>query len=498
MIKNLNKRRERDHQRNIEIDFKLNDDLLYHHKSKKRLCISANCELKIFDLTHDKSNHAKHHRTYVKLADQMYISKMSRKIRQYIKHCSTCERNQTKRHLTYEELVSMSEKISFKILTMNFIMTLSNEMNAALIVTCKAFKRIIIILEKFTWTAVNWAETLLDRLLVADWDILKEIISNKNFKFISKFWTIVFRKLSTKLLMITIYHSQTNDQFERTNQIVEIALRFFFIENSKIDWTDVVSLIQTNLNNSSNVVIELFSNKLMYDFKIRNTLFVITDRSISEQFTIFSKILDMLRNTRFRNRQETTDAVSFVNVKVKIIHDKRHKSLFLNSKKKVFLRLHKKYSLSEVINKKLSQQRCDSFTIKRRVKRLAYELDIFKNWRIHSVISITQLEFVSKNSYKRFKFDHFDFVFVEDDTENFKLYEIKRMLTKRTRQYEKIKMNQYLIRWKEYESEFDEWRNISDLKNCIDLIKDFEREDKTRSQKKTRWRKKRVNSSHQL
>ncbi len=172
--------------------------------------------------------------------------------------------------------------------------------------------------------------------------------------------------------------------------------------------------------------------------------------------------------------------------------------MFLNSEKKAFLRLHKKYNLFEIINKELSQQKCDSFTIKRRVKRLAYKLDILKNWRIHFVISITQLEFVSENSYKRSKLDHFDFVLVEDDTKNFKFYEIKRMLTKQTRQYEKIKMNQYLIRWKEYESEFDEWRNIFDLKNCIDLIEDFEREDKTRSQKKTRSRKKRVNSSHQL
>ncbi len=59
---------------------------------------------------------------------------------------------------------------------------------------------------------------------------------------------------------------------------------------------------------------------------------------------------------------------------------------------------------------------------------------------------VTQLESTSEDSYKRFKFDHFDFVFVKKNIETNKSYEIERILNKRTRQYEKIKMNQYLIR----------------------------------------------------
>ncbi len=84
----------------------------------------------------------------------------------------------------------------------------------------------------------------------------------------------------------------------------------------------------------------------------------------------------MLQKIRLKNRQKAADAVFFVNVKVKIFHDKRHKSLFLKSEKKTFLRFHKEYNLSEIINKKLSQQKCDSFIIKRRVDRLAYELNL--------------------------------------------------------------------------------------------------------------------------
>jgi hypothetical protein len=80
----------------------------------------------------------------------------------------------------------------------------------------------------------------------------------------------------------------------------------------------------------------------------------------NSQFEISShfKSLNLLNQTRLRNRQKATNVVFFANVKVKIIHDKRHKFLFLNSKRKVFLRLHKEYNLSRIINRKLSQQRC--------------------------------------------------------------------------------------------------------------------------------------------
>ncbi len=119
----------------------------------------------------------------------------------------------------------------------------------------------------------------------------------------------------------------------------------------------------------------------MYEFKIKNILFTFIISESFEKSSSFSsefKILDMLRETRLRNRQETVDAVFFVNVKVKILYDKKHKSLFLKSEEKIFFRFQKDYNLLKLINKKISQQRCDFFIIKRRVSRFVYELDFFK------------------------------------------------------------------------------------------------------------------------
>jgi hypothetical protein len=96
----------------------------------------------------------------------------------------------------------------------------------------------------------------------------------------------------------------TEGQSERTNQTVEIALRFFLTENPGADWVSAVPLIQANTNNSPNASTGLCPNELTYGFRVRDTLSALTDKPASEQSTASpsSKILDMLKETRLRNR----------------------------------------------------------------------------------------------------------------------------------------------------------------------------------------------------
>ena len=136
-----------------------------------------------------------------------------------------------------------------------------------------------------------------------------------------------------------------------------------------------LSMIQTNFNNSFNAIIGLTLNELMYGFKIKDRLTAIS-KKIDEKFMTNEQLKKSLNATRLRMRQETADAVTFENAKTKLIHDKRYKSLFMKKEDKTYLKLHKKYKLSKVINSKFSNQRCGSFLIKRRVSRLAYELKL--------------------------------------------------------------------------------------------------------------------------
>ena len=77
--------------------------------------------------------------------------------------------------------------------------------------------------------------------------------------------------------------------------------------------------------------------------------------------------------------------------------------------------MHHKYKLFDEINKKLKNQRCESFEMIKCVERLIYELKLSFRRKNHFVILIIQFEFAEKkqNSYNHYRFHHFDNVEIE-------------------------------------------------------------------------------------
>jgi hypothetical protein len=138
-----------------EIEFERRDDLIYHLNRvtvRARLCISKPLIKEIFQMTHDEQAHVEFLRAYAIITKILYIRRLIHYLRQYLEYCSQCMLNQTKRHKSYEALISISSlKISFHIIIMNFVLTLSQserkKFDVMLIVTNKFFKNKLLISE---------------------------------------------------------------------------------------------------------------------------------------------------------------------------------------------------------------------------------------------------------------------------------------------------------------------------------------------------------------
>ncbi len=179
------------------------------------------------------------------------------------------------------------------------------------------------------------------------------------------------------------------------------------------------------------------SNQTFYEVNIKLSLMMLNDHSIDDTFA------------RKFIRKKVADVIDFVNARSKIIYDDKHKSFAFNSKNKVYLRLHREYSLSKNDNHKLSNQRSSSYVIKRKIENAVYELNLSLNTRIHSIISIAQLKLVEddSNSYNQSRSTNSESVkIINENTSTKKSYEVKQILKERMRKYEKITMKQYLIR----------------------------------------------------
>ena len=356
----------------------------------------------------------------------------------------------------------MSSIIFFHIIVMNFIVKLSfsRDMNVLFIITCKFSKKILLIFDHDTWNAIQWTNVIIVAFMKHDWNISHAIVSNRNNKFMSDFWQTVFNKLKTIIFTFTTYHSQTNDQSKRINQIIEIALRFHVIAHSNEKWIDVLFFLQTKSNNVVHVIIEYAFNEFVYDFKINDTLNLLAD--------LFSKNYSQLRQLK---RENAEIAMIFVNAFNKIRYDEIHKTLEFNIDDKMYLRLHQNYIIFDLINHKLSKQRVKFFFIIEKINNLVFRLQLFSIIKIHSIIFIAQLESVTKDIdfYERISRE---IVFVEKNDSNSTIffYEIERLIDKRiTREH-----FHYLIKWKNSKSKNNVWYSLHVLNRISKLVEKYE------------------------
>ena len=96
--------------------------------------------------------------------------------------------------------------------------------------------------------------------------------------------------------------------------------------------------------------------------------------------------------------------------------------------------------------------------------------------------------FFETDSYDRSLSDHFDAIEMKDDTSRWRFYEVERIMNKRFRKYDNLKVAQYLFKWKDWRPEWDEWRNIIKLNNCLKLVEEYEKRQRVEQRFKDKHR----------
>ena len=150
----------RKNQMNIsnDMNFVFKENRLYYASTEKisRLCISWN-KKKMFHLIHDQNHHCEFHRIYVRAVETVYIKHFATRLRRYIRYCKQCQKKQTTKHVSYEQLISIKIMIlSFHIVIIDFIVAFSfseSKMNVVLIITDKYSKRVSMLSKMTIWSA---------------------------------------------------------------------------------------------------------------------------------------------------------------------------------------------------------------------------------------------------------------------------------------------------------------------------------------------------------
>jgi len=146
-----------------------------------------------------------------------YWKSMIKNFKEYINTCDICQRVKMKRHLSYDELRSLFQLTnSWKKMIMNFIINLSSSKWKEvmydlifMIVNCY-MKMMCYLFTKKTLTVIKLVKLFFKKIALK-YEILNDIIINKNSLFINVFWSKICYHVKMKWWLSIVFHLQTDD-----------------------------------------------------------------------------------------------------------------------------------------------------------------------------------------------------------------------------------------------------------------------------------------------
>ena len=165
--------------------------------------------------------------------------------------------------------------------------------------------------------------------------------------------------------------------------------------------------------------------------------------------------LENYSRLRLIKREEAESIMTFASAISKTRYDLHHKTISnaIEVDFMIYLRLHQSYTISDLFNKKLFNQRVEPFKVLKAVgkSKQVYRLKLFPVMKIHPVIFIAQLKSATSgtDSYERAVGRNSPSVEKENSHSEASHYEVERLLDKRMSRNQP----QYLVKWLSYDNE---------------------------------------------
>ena len=170
----------------------------------------------------------------------------------YVIMCSVCQSKAIHCHKSYDQLKSLSVLKNmwnslFKEISLDWVMRLfsslknDQEYNSILIIVCCVTKYTLFLSIWDDCTAADFTKLFFEHVECC-FDSLRSIVTDRNSHITSDFWWEVCKIQIIKWCLSTAYHSQTDDQSEALNQIIENYLRAYTSEDQTV-WTKLLSLV---------------------------------------------------------------------------------------------------------------------------------------------------------------------------------------------------------------------------------------------------------------
>jgi len=200
-------------------------------------------QLRLLQLSHDTpiASHSGRAKTYEILSRHYYWSGMIKTVARFVRNCHLCSRVKISREKYQGALKPLDvPNRRWKDIAMNFIVTVpeSKDLNEnstinILIVVNRLSKQVHY--EPMSGITVLDTARVFYRAIWKHHGLPDSIVSNRETQFVSHFWDELCTRLKIQARLSTAFHSETNDQTENVNGVLEQYLRAF-VSFMQDDW----------------------------------------------------------------------------------------------------------------------------------------------------------------------------------------------------------------------------------------------------------------------
>jgi hypothetical protein len=389
---------------------------------------------------------------------------MGTDVKEHIGTCGVCQRTHTQRHRPYGELQSLPIPDGpFQELTMDFIVDLPPSTFEG-----KVYDSILVFVDRYTkvaryipcnktCTSAQLADIFVKEI-VCKYGMPKGIVSDRGSVFTSAYWSSFCYEAQVKRRLSTAFHPQTDGQTERQNQTLEHYLRCYCSEEQN-DWASLLPMAEFASNNSTSATLGVSPYYALMGYNPSLTVDLPRGESSREGVPAAEERAQHLRSVRetleerWRKAQET-QARSY---------NKNHTPKSYKVGDKVLLSL--KNLKLRAPSRKLAPRQQGPYRIIDLVGKQAYRLALPNEMsRIHNVFHVSLLE-----PWRTRDGSDEPPMPVELEEGAAPEYEVEVILKKRVTKGTAY----YLVRWKGWPEEYDQWVPEENLEGAPDLLREF-------------------------
>ena len=293
----------------------------------------------------------------------------------------------------------------------------------------------------------------------------KDMVSDRDPRFISSFWQETMRRLGVHSSLSTAFHPQSDGQTERTNRLVEDYLRHY-VNASQDNWDDLLSVAEFAINNAWQESVQATPFELNYGQHPLNPLSLATDKSGPEEPQQPSvQAFHARMSTAMRKAK---DALRRAQDRQKRFADEHRREVELHQGDLVLLNS-KNLRIQTAGTRKLLPKWVGPFKVLERIGPVAYRLELPPNMRCHAVFHVSLLK-PFKTGPGRIQPPPTPLEVAADYE-----FEVEQLLDHRPSKWGRRSSSKYdyFVKWLGYGAEHNTWEPEGNLSNCQELIQQY-------------------------